>query len=128
MGTVKKRGIPVGKVFSNGFIGTNHECLNEAMTEQAFSVAYACYSGPFLPSFHDEFRFSRDVLADTYDRPSAVHVWSEGGGWTDDKGHTALNLVTEPPRPMLETPGPSAARIRAAKAFLQTCHDDLGAR
>ena len=77
---------------------------------------------------HDEFRFSRDVLADTYDRPSAVHVWSEGIGWTDTTGHTALNLVTDPPRPMLETPAPSADRIRAAKAFLQTCHDDLGGR
>ena len=79
---------------------------------------------------HSAFRFSRNVLSDTYTRPSAIHVWSEGLLWMDSSGHTALNLVTRPPSVLqTSTPNDTAAtaqRIQAANAFLQTCYDDLG--
>lgn len=72
---------------------------------------------------HKEFRFSRDILADTYDRPSAVHVWSEGICWMEEDGHTSINLTT---RPQTVICGPSSPRQDAANAYLQTCYDDLG--
>ena len=79
---------------------------------------------------HSAFRFSRNVLSDTYTHPSAIHVWSEGLLWMDSSGHTALNLVTRPPSVLqTSTPADTAAtaqRIQAANAFLQTCYDDLG--
>lgn len=75
---------------------------------------------------HSAFRFSRDVLADTYDRPSAVHVWSEGILWLDSTGHTAINLLTRPQSVLRAVPTPSQSRQDAANAFLQTCYDDLG--
>ena len=79
---------------------------------------------------HSAFRFSRNVLADTYTHPCAIHVWSEGILWLDSSGHTALNLVTRPPS-ILQTSTPAdraatAKRAKAANAFLQTCYDDLG--
>lgn len=75
---------------------------------------------------HSAFRFSRDVLADTYDRPSAVHVWSEGIVWMDPRGYTAINLLTRPQSLLRSVPSPSPERQAAANAFLQTCYDDLG--
>lgn len=79
---------------------------------------------------HSAFRFSRNVLSDTYTHPSAIHVWSEGILWMDSGGHTALNLVTRPPSVLqtstLADTAATAQRIQAANAFLQTCYDDLG--
>lgn len=72
------------------------------------------------------FRFSRDVTAPGY-RPSAFHAWSEGIYWLDPTGVSVINLLTRPPRPLLESPAPSRARRDAANAFLQTAYDDLGA-
>ena len=75
---------------------------------------------------HEEFTFSRDVLADTYVRPSAVHVWNEGIYYMDETGISALNILSQE-RPILhEAPAPSVDRQNAAHAYLQTIYDDLG--
>lgn len=77
---------------------------------------------------HDDFRFSRDVMSRTYRRPSAVHVWTEGIILADTTGFSVVNTLTDPPRAVSESPRPSADRVKAAEAYLQTIFDDLGAR
>lgn len=75
---------------------------------------------------HSAFTFSRDVLSDTYVRPSAVHVWNEGIYYMDETGISALNILSQE-RPILhEAPAPSVDRQNAAHAYLQTAYDDLG--
>ena len=75
---------------------------------------------------HSDFTFSRDVLSDTYVRPSAVHVWNEGIYYMDETGISALNILSQE-RPILhEAPAPSVDRQNAAHAYLQTIYDDLG--
>lgn len=76
---------------------------------------------------HGEFRFSRDVLSDTYRRPSAVHSWSEGIYYKDSTGISVINVLAKPVSVMRSVPNPSPQREKAAKAFLQTIYDDLGA-
>lgn len=76
---------------------------------------------------HDDFKWSRDVLSQTYTRPSAVHAWPEGIWWLDQTGFTAINILTKPASILADTPTPSAERQQAAHAFLQTAYDDLGA-
>ena len=76
---------------------------------------------------HGEFRFSRDVLSDTYRRPSAVHSWSEGIYYKDSTGISVINVLANPVSVMRSAPNPSPQREKAAKAFLQTIYDDLGA-
>lgn len=75
---------------------------------------------------HEDFPFSRDVLSQTYTRPSAAHVWSGGILWQDNTGRSALNLITRPATVQSESPRPSARRVQAAKAYLQTVYDALG--
>mgnify|MGYP003302862514 CR=1 FL=1 len=75
---------------------------------------------------HSAFTFSRDVLADTYVRPSAVHVWSEGIYYMDETGISALSLVSQKKSILHEAPTPSVDRQQAAHAYLQTAYDDLG--
>lgn len=77
---------------------------------------------------HADFPFSRDVLSPDYRHPSATHAWSEGIWWKDASGISVVNLLTKPASLFRESPTPSAARVNAAKAFLQTAYDDLGAR
>lgn len=74
---------------------------------------------------HGDFPFSRDVLSQTYTRPSAAHTWSEGILWLDPTGHSAVNVLTKPASVTDEAPAPSRRRANAAKAFLQTCYDAL---
>lgn len=76
---------------------------------------------------HDDFRFSRDVMSRSYVHPSAVHVWSEGIYYKDATGISAVNLLAKPAGIFREWPTPSPQRVKAAKAFLQTCYDDLQA-
>ena len=76
---------------------------------------------------HDDFRFSRDVLSRNYTHPSALHAWSEGIYYKDKTGITVLNLLTQPVGTFREAPQPSQRRTNAAKAFLQTAYDALGA-
>lgn len=75
---------------------------------------------------HDDFPFSRDVLSKTYTHPSAAHVWSEGILWKDASGESTLNLLSKPASVLSESPAPSARRVNAAKAYLQTIYDALG--
>lgn len=74
---------------------------------------------------HDAFRFSRDVMSDTYRNPCAVHTWNEGVYFKDSTGISVVNLLTKPASIIREAPTPSPRRCDAAKAFLQTCYDDL---
>lgn len=75
---------------------------------------------------HGDFRFSRDVASRTYRYPCAVHTWSGGVALIDTTGHTVYDLTSA--RAIADKPHPSATRLDRAKAFLQTCYDDLGAR
>jgi len=75
---------------------------------------------------HSDFTFSRDVTADTYVHPSAVHVWNEGIYYMDESGISVLHLVSQEERVQSESPTPSQNRVNAAHAFLQTAYDDLG--
>lgn len=75
---------------------------------------------------HSAFTFSRDVLSDTYVRPSAIHVWSEGIYYMDETGISALSLVSQKKSILHEAPTPSVDRQQAAHAYLQTAYDDLG--
>ena len=75
---------------------------------------------------HSVFTFSRDILADTYVRPSVVHVWSEGIYYMDETGISALSLVSQKKSILHEAPAPSVDRQNAAHAYLQTAYDDLG--
>ena len=74
---------------------------------------------------HDAFRFSRDVMSATYRNPCAVHTWNEGIYFKDSTGISVVNLLTKPASIIREAPAPSPRRCDAAKAFLQTCYDDL---
>ena len=76
---------------------------------------------------HDDFRFSRDILSQNYTHPSAVHAWSEGIYWKDESGISVVNLLTRPVSTFRESPKPSQQRVNAAKVFLQTAYDALGA-
>jgi len=75
---------------------------------------------------HGDFRFSRDVASQTYRYPCAVHTWSGGVALIDTTGHTVFDLTSS--RTIADKPRPSPTRLDRAKAFLQTCYDDLGAR
>lgn len=74
---------------------------------------------------HNRFRFSRDVLSRTYLHPSAVHSWAGGIYYKDRTGISVLNLLTRPVSTQREEPQPSATRVNAAKALLQTFYGEL---
>lgn len=75
---------------------------------------------------HSDFRFSRDVLSQTYTLPCAQHTWSEGFSYIDETGTTIIDLATG--RTLVDKPKASAARTARAKAFLQTAYKDLEGR
>ncbi len=75
---------------------------------------------------HGDFRFSRDVTSQTYRYPCAVSVWGSGIAFYDETGFTVLDLNSG--QTLADRPQPSPVRLDRAKAFLQTCFDDLGAR
>ncbi len=75
---------------------------------------------------HDDFHFSRDAMSHSYTHPSAADVYPECILWKDNTGETAIDLTARPERVTRDTPTPSAARLRAARAYLQTIHDELG--
>lgn len=72
---------------------------------------------------HDEFRFSRDVLSDTYTYPTAFHTFDNGFAFIDSTGATVMDLTGG--RILTDEPAPSARRLALGKAFLQKCCDDL---
>ena len=73
---------------------------------------------------HADFRFSRNVLAPSYTRPTAFHSWSEGIACVDSAGCTVWHLASE--RVIWDKPAPSASRLNAAKAYWQTVYDEVG--
>lgn len=74
---------------------------------------------------HSAYRFSRDVLSSSYTYPFAVHTWAGGFSFIDSTGHTIFDLASQ--RVLTDAPHPSALRLDRAKAYLQTCYDDLQA-
>lgn len=90
---------------------------------------------------HTAYRFSRDVMSQSYTVPCAQHSWAEGIGFIDATGYTTIDLHTL--RPLSDHPAPKGpciglreevieqqkkAREMKAKAFLQTAYRDLERR
>ncbi len=70
---------------------------------------------------HDDFTFSRDILADTYTRPFSFHTYNNGFMFTDANGHhTVYDNVAEQ-----AIVNPDAEREKTGKAILQKLYDDL---
>lgn len=69
---------------------------------------------------HDEFKFSRDVLADTYTYPFSMHTFINGFMFRDDTGYTVydntLNKAVE---------GADPKREHTGKVILQTLYEYL---
>lgn len=72
---------------------------------------------------HDAFRFSRDVLSDTYTYPTAYHTFDNGFAFIDSTGATVMDITGK--HILTDEPSPSARRLQLGKAFLQKCFDDL---
>lgn len=69
---------------------------------------------------HDDFGFSRDVLADTYTRPFALHVFSNGFMVRDERGCTIYDTLSDS-----VTEGADPQRERAGKATIQQVYEEL---
>lgn len=72
---------------------------------------------------HDDFTFSRDVLADTYAYPFAFHSYNNGFIFRDATGYTDYDNVSQK---ALENPDPK--REEKGKIILQTLYNDLSKR
>lgn len=72
---------------------------------------------------HDEFIFSRDVLADTYTYPFALHTYNNAFIFRDQTGTTHYDNVSQ-----RVLSGPDAKREETAKVILQTLYTDLSKR
>lgn len=72
---------------------------------------------------HDEFIYSRDVLADTYKYPFSFHTYNNGFMFTDATGVTNYDNVAEAP-----IEGADAEREKKGKAILQKLYEDLSKR
>ncbi len=72
---------------------------------------------------HEEFIFSRDVLADTYTYPFAFHTFNNGFLFRDDTGFTHYDSVGQ----MAISSGDSR-REETAKVILQKLYEDLANR
>lgn len=72
---------------------------------------------------HDDFIFSRDVLADSYTYPFALHSYNNGFIFRDATGVTYYDNVSQQ---ALE--GADAKREETAKVILQTLYTDFGKR
>lgn len=70
---------------------------------------------------HTGFKFSRDILADTYTHPFGFHVFQNGAMMVDQEGHTSVD--TQLDRVIDGTPSPR--REREIKAILQAIHTDI---
>ncbi len=99
-----------------------HKVVNKILNQSDLAATLLGQMG--LP--HDDFRFSRDILSRTYTRPSAADVYPECILWKDSTGETVIDLTARPERILRDTPAPSPERQRAARAYLQTIHDELG--
>lgn len=72
---------------------------------------------------HEEFIFSRDVLADTYLHPSAFHAYNNGFIFRDSSGYTAYDTMAN-----VAIEGEDRQREELGKAILQTLYADLSKR
>lgn len=72
---------------------------------------------------HDEFIYSRDVLADTYTYPFSFHTYTNGFMFTDATGMTNYDNVAEG-----AIEGADADREMKGKAILQKLYEDLSKR
>ena len=72
---------------------------------------------------HNDFIFSRDVLADTYRYPFALHTYVNAFIYRDHTGVTHYDTLAQQP-----TDGHDAQREENAKVILQTLYSDLGRR
>lgn len=72
---------------------------------------------------HDEFVFSRDVLADTYKYPFALHTYNNGFLFRDNTGWTHYDNVAEQ-----AVANHNEKREHTAKVILQTLYEDLEKR
>lgn len=68
---------------------------------------------------HDKYPFSRDVLADSYKIPSAMHTYINGFLFTDESGNTDFDNVSG--KPVNGTD--DTVRERRGKAILQLLYD-----
>ena len=74
---------------------------------------------------HARFKFSRDVMSQTYTYPCAIHTWPEGYTFIDSTGTSIYELATR--RASRVTPDPKGERLRKVKAFMQKAYDDMNA-
>ena len=72
---------------------------------------------------HEDFLFSRDVLADTYTYPFALHTYNNAFMFRDATGVTHYDNVSQR---VLD--GPDPKREETAKVILQTLYTDLSKR
>ncbi len=69
---------------------------------------------------HDEFVFSRDVLADTYTEPFSMHCFNNGFVVTDERGHTTFDNVST-----RATDGADERREHIGRIILQSLYTNL---
>lgn len=72
---------------------------------------------------HDEFIFSRDVLADTYKEPFSFHTYNNGFMLTDERGSTIVDNVSDE-----AIEGADPDREKKGRAILQKLYEDLAGR
>ncbi len=72
---------------------------------------------------HEEFEYSRDVLADTYVNHSAFHTFNNGFLYIDPTGATLYDNVAD-----AAVKGADTERERKGQAILQTVYADLAKR
>ena len=72
---------------------------------------------------HDEFIFSRDVLADTYKEQFSFHTYTNGFMLTDRRGVTIVDNVSDQ-----AIEGHDPQRERQGRAILQKLYEDLSQR
>lgn len=72
---------------------------------------------------HDEFLFSRDVLADSYSEPFSFHTYTNGFMFTDERGVTIVDNVSGD-----AIEGSDPGREKKGRAILQKLYEDLANR
>ena len=69
---------------------------------------------------HDDFRFSRDVLSETYTQPFAYHTFNNGFSLVDSTGFVVYDLNNNS-----TIAGKASGLVTRGKAILQASSDDL---
>ena len=72
---------------------------------------------------HDDFRFSRDVLSETYQEPFAINTYDDGYSVYDSTGFVNYDFIGEK---IVKSEGGQAAKLmEKAKAVLQAASEEL---